>query len=102
MADPNLRCHVANAMVATLPPTPGGTCISGIVTYMADVTLSTAAELAPRSKRPRGEQGWCAGLGVEAEMYAAWQQREEARRYLRAEPHSSNLRKAVKMIRNNL
>ena len=64
---------------------------------MADVMLSTKAELAPRSKHPRGAQGWCAGPGVEAEMNAAWQQKEEARRQLRAEPYSSNLRKPVKM-----
>ena len=44
----------------------------------------------------------CAGPGVEAEMNAAWQQREEARRPLRAEPHNSNLRKAVKMAGKNL
>ena len=68
---------------------------------MADVMLSTAAELAPRSKRPRGAQGWCTGPGVEAEMKAACQQREEARRHLRAEPHNSNLRKAVKMAGKN-
>ena len=35
-------------------------------------------------------------------MDAAWQQREEARRHQRAEPHNSNLRKAVKMARKNL
>ena len=69
---------------------------------MADVMLSTAAELVPRSKRPRGAQGGCAGPGVEAEMNAAWQQREEARRHLRAEPHNSNLRKAVKMAGKKL
>ena len=59
-------------------------------------------KLIPRSKRPRGAQGWCAGPGVEAEINAAWQQREEARKHLRAEPHSSNLRKAMKMAGNNL
>ena len=64
--------------------------------------LSTAAELVPRSKRPPGAQGWCAGPVVEAEMNAAWQQREEARRHLRAKPHSSNLQKAVKMARKKL
>ena len=67
---------------------------------MADVMLSTTDELAPRSKRPRGAQGWCAGPGVEAEMNVAWQQREEARRHLRPEPHNINLRKVVKMARN--
>ena len=97
MTDPNLRCQVANAMVDTLPPIPDGTCIGDIATDMADVMLSTAAELVPRSKRPRGAQGGCAGPGVEAEMNAAWQQREDARRHLRAEPHNSNLRKVVKM-----
>ena len=97
MTDPNHRCQVANAMVDALPPIPDGTCISGIATDMDDVMLSTAAELVPRSKRPRGAQGWCAAPGVEAEVNAAWQQREEARRYLRAEPHNNNLRKAVKM-----
>ena len=69
---------------------------------MADVMLSTAAELTSRSKRPRGARDWCAGPGVEAEMDAAWQQREEAMRRLRAEPHSSNLRKAVKKAGENL
>ena len=102
ITDPNLRCKVANAMVDALPPIPDGNYISDIATDMADVTLFTAAELAPRSKRPRGAQGWYAGPGVEAEMNAAWQQREGARRHLRAEPHSSNLRKAVKMAGKNL
>ena len=92
MTDPNLRCQVANAMVDAQPPTSDGTCISDIATDMTDVMLSTAVELVPRSKRPRGAQGWCAGPGVEAEMNAAWQQREEARRHLRAESHNSNLR----------
>ena len=54
MADPNLRCQVANAMVDALPPIPDGTCISDIATDMADVMHSTAAELVPRSKRQRG------------------------------------------------
>ena len=102
MTDPNLRCQVANAMVAALPPIPYGTCISDIATDMADVMLSTAAELVPRSKRPRGAQGWCARPGVEAEMNVTWQQREEARRHLCAEPHNSNLRKAMKMVGKNL
>ena len=77
MTDPNNRCQVVNAMVDALPPIPDGTCISDIATDMVDVMLSTAAELVPRSKRPRGAQGWCAGPGVEAEMNAVWQQREE-------------------------
>ena len=102
MTDPNLRFQVASAMVDGHPPIPDGTCISDIATGMADIMLSTAAELVPRSKRPRGAQGWCAGPGVEAEMNAAWQQREETRRYLRAEPHNSNLRMAVKMAGKNL
>ena len=89
-------------MVDALPPIPDGTCISDIATDMADVMLSTAAKLVPRSKRPGGAQGWCAGPGVEAEMNAAWQQREEARRHLRAEPHNSDLRKAVKMAGKKL
>ena len=102
MTDPNLRCQVTNAIVDALPPIPDSTCIDDIATNMADVMLSTAVELVPRSKRPRGAQGWCAGPGVEAEMNAAWQQREDARRHLRADPHTSNLRKAVEMAGNNL
>ena len=61
-------------MVDALQPIPDGTCIGDIATDMADVRLSTAAEVVPRSKRPRRAQGWCAGPGVEAEMNAAWQQ----------------------------
>ena len=86
MADPNLQCHVANAMVATLPSIPDGTCISKIATDMADVMLFTAVEMALRSKRPRGAQGWCAGPGVEAEINAVWQQKEEAKRSTRRTP----------------
>ena len=89
-------------MVDALPPIPNGPCISDFATDVPDVMLSTATELVPRSKRPRGAQGWCAGPGVEAEMNVAWQQREEARRYLRAEPHDSNLQKAVKMAGKKL
>ena len=45
MTDPNLRCQVASVMVDALPPIHDGTCISDITTDMADVMLSTAAEL---------------------------------------------------------
>ena len=102
VTDPNLRFQVANAMVDALPHILDGTCISDIATDMADVMLSTAVELVPRSKRRRGAHSWCAGPGVEAEMNAAWQQIEEVRRHLRSEPHNSNLRKAVKMAGQNL
>ena len=89
-------------MVAALPPIPDGTYSSGIATDMADVMLSTAAELIPCSKHPRGARGWCTGPGAEAEMNVAWQQREEARRHLRAELHNSYLRKAMKIAEKNL
>ena len=102
MTDPNLRCEVANAMVNAIPPIPNGTCISDIATGMANVMLSTAAELVPRSKRPRGAQGRCAGPGVEAEINAAWKKREEARRHLCAKPHSNDFPKAVKMAGKKL
>ena len=39
---------------------------------------------------------------VAAEMNAAWQQKEKARRHLRAEPHNSNLRMAMKTASKNL
>ena len=39
---------------------------------------------------------------MEAEINATWQQREEAKRHLRAEPHNNNLGKAVKMAGKNL
>ena len=69
---------------------------------MADVMLSTAAELVPRSKRLRGAQCGCGRPDVEGEMNAAWQQREEVRRHPRAEPQRSNLRKVVKMAGKKL
>ena len=102
MTDQNLRCQVATAMVDALLPIPDGPCISNIATDMADVMLSTSAELVPRSKHPRGAQGWCAGPGVEAEMNTAFQQREEARRHLCAESHISNLRQDVKVAGKKL
>ena len=73
-------------MFAALPPIPDSNCINDVAIDIADVMLSTAVELAPRSKRPRGTQGWCAGFSVEAEMNAAWQQREETRRRLLIPP----------------
>ena len=73
MNDSNLRYQLPNAMVDALPQTSDGTCIGDIATDMADVMLSTAVDLVPRSKRPRVAQGWCAGPGVEAEMNASWQ-----------------------------
>ena len=71
MTHPNPRCQVANAMVHALPPISDGTSTNDIATDMADVMLSTVAELVPRSKRPRGAQGWCAGPDVKAGMDAA-------------------------------
>ena len=102
MADPNLRSHVANATSVALPPIPNGTCIGDIAAYMTDGMLSIATELAPRSKRPRGAQCWCGYPAVQAEMNAAWQQREEARRSLREDPNNGILRKAVKTAGTNL
>ena len=101
MADPNLRRYVAGA-TAVLPPSPNGTCIGDIASDMVDVMLSIVAELAPRSKLPRGTQGWCADPGVQAKMNAAWQRREEVRRSLRADPNNGLLRKAVTMAGKNL
>ena len=64
---------------------------------MTNVMFSIAAELTPCSKHPRGAQGWCAGPGIQAEMNAAWQQREEVRKSLRTDPNNGILRKAVKV-----
>ena len=102
IADPNFRCQVANAMIAGLPSTSDVTCISNVANHIADVMLSTPAELAPRSKRPRGAHCCCASPGVKAEMNATWQQREEAKGRLRAESHNSNLSKVVKIAGKNL
>ena len=64
--------------------------------------LSVSAEMTPRSKRRHGPQGWCADPDVQADMNAAWQRREEARRSLRVDPNKDILRKAVKMAGKNL
>ena len=64
--DPNLRFQVPNAMVDALPLILDGICISDIATDMGNVMLSISAVFVPRSKRPRGAQGWRAGPGVEA------------------------------------
>ena len=45
MADPNLRCQVANAMVAALLPILDDPCISNIAIDMADVMLSNLKQL---------------------------------------------------------
>ena len=100
--EPNRRCQVPNTMRATLPLILNDTCISDIATKMADVMFPTAVELAPRSKRPRGAQGWRAGPGGEVEKDEAWKQIKGARRRLRADPHSRNIRKTVEMAGKNL
>ena len=80
MTDPDLRRQVAKAIVAVLPPIPDDTWISDIAIDMADVMLSTAAEQESHSTR---SIEWCGDPCVEAEMNAAWQQREDVRRRLR-------------------
>ena len=55
-----------------------------------------------RFKRPRGAQGWCAGPGKKTEINGAWQQREDARRCLRAESYKKKLRSVVKLAGKNL
>ena len=102
MADPDLRRQVASATSTALPPIPNGTCISDIAVDTTDVMLPITTELAPRSKRPRGAQGWCADPDVQAKMNAAWEQREKAKRSLRADPNNGILRKAVKVAGKNL
>lgn len=44
MAHPDLRCQVARAMNATLPPIPNNTCIRDIAADRADVMLSISTE----------------------------------------------------------
>lgn len=46
------------------------------------VILPISAEISPRSKRPRGLQGWCVDPGVQAVMNAGWQWKEDARKNL--------------------
>ena len=102
MANPNLGCQFANAMVAAVPSIHDGTCISDVTIDTADVMFSTVVKLAPCSMRLRGAQDWCPGPGVEDEMNEAWQQREEARRRVRVESYNNNLQNDVKMTGANL
>ena len=55
-------------MTAALPPVSDSTYINEITIDMADVMVSSASELAPRSKRPCGAHGWCADPDVETEI----------------------------------
>ena len=89
-------------MVAALPPTPDGTCVRDIATDMADVMLSTVAELAPGSKRRRGAPGQCAGHGVEAEISAAKHKERRREGACDAECHNTNLPKVVKIAGKNI
>ena len=63
------------------------TWIGDIAADIADVMLSIAAELAPRPKRPRGPQSWCADPGVQAEMNAAWQHGHTSAQEPKGKPH---------------
>ena len=101
MADPDLLRQVASVMNAALSTIPNGTCISDIAADMIDLMLFISEEIAPRSKRPRGPQGWCADPCVKAEINAAWQHRKEARHSLRASPNN-DLRQAAKKASKNL
>ena len=59
LPEPSMPGCERNDCHTIIPPVPDdSTCISNICTDMPDVMLSTAAELAPRSKHPRGAQGW--------------------------------------------
>ena len=69
-------------MCAALHKIPGGTSISDIARDAVGVVLSTAVDLAPRSKLLHRAKGWCADPGGAAGMEGAWQQKEERRRCL--------------------
>ena len=71
-------------MDAALAPIPDGTYMRYIATNIANVMFSTAVELAPCSKRPRGARSWCADPDVETEMNAAWHQKEKTKRRVQA------------------
>ena len=101
MTDPNLRCQVANAMahrhqspmafesVTSAPTLP---------TPRFSLCANWYRTLSARTEHRVGGRGpvW------KLRMKAAWKQREGAGRHLRAEPHNSNLRKAVKMAGKKL
>ena len=57
MSEPNFPCQVGSAVIVALPQIPDRTSISDIGSDLADVKLSTATELVPRSKRLLGAQG---------------------------------------------
>ena len=70
ISEPSLRWQVGSATIIALPSNPDDYRTT-IGSDMTDVKLSTATDLTPRFKRPRGTQGWYAGLGVESEMNEA-------------------------------
>lgn len=86
-------------MSVALPPIPSGTCIGDIATDMAVVLIPISAEMALRSKRLHGPQGWCANPGVQDDMKAAGKKRCEEKPL--CSPNNGILREGVKKANNN-
>ncbi|CAN0537411.1 unnamed protein product, partial [Laminaria digitata] len=103
MADPRLRADLNKEINKLTPPPPGTTdSVDNRATALVETVLSTAAKLAPRTSRKQGPLGWCTPEEVKAEVQSRWQEREDARTQLRANPNDKSLRKALKVATKQL
>ena len=103
MADPRLRADLNKEITKLTPPPPGTTgSVDNRATALVETVLSTAAKLAPHTSRKQGPLGWCTPEEVKAEVHSRWQEREDARTQLRANPNDKSLRKALKVATKQL
>ena len=73
-----------------------------MTSLLTETLLSNAADLAPSIRRRQVPRGWCATEETKAELYARWQDREDARKRVRSAPNGRGLRGALKAITKQL
>ena len=100
MANPRLR----RAFTERFTPLHPGMDVGGMAMMFAGGMLSTAANVAPRSKRNRVPARRCASEETKGEILAAWQEREAAREVRarlskRQQPREESLKSAEKCLK---
>ena len=99
MADPHLRMNLQNAIAANLAsPTPGTNAgsVDDMASLLTETILSNAADIAPPIRRKQVPRGWCATEETRAELNARWQDRKDARKWVRSAPNDRGLQQTLK------
>ena len=105
MADPHLRMNLPNAVEAKLasstPDTNAGS-VDHMVSLLTETLMSNAADIVPPIRRKQVPRGSCGTEAVKSKLNARWQDREDARKWVRSAPNDRGLLRALKATTKQL